>query len=87
MWSMGLIARLFHWIAWIKMNKLFTIFGLKLAKREPWVKDGIVIDDGTNQKISLCSNVPEDLADFFLANMKEQYHGKAWKIWKEETKS
>lgn len=69
------------------MLKLFTIFGLKQAKRAPWSDaKGNVIDDGINRTISLCSNVPEEMADFFLANMKQQYHGKAWKIWKEQVK-
>ena len=71
------------------MNKLFTIFALKQAKRDPWVKIDpktgleVVIDDGINHKISLCSRVPENLADFFLASMKQNHHGRAWKIWKE----
>lgn len=71
--------------------KLFTIFALKQAKRDPWKvidKTGkeTLIDDGVNHKISLFSNAPEKLADFFLANMKEIHHGRAWKIWKEEVK-
>lgn len=65
------------------MSQLFTIFALKQAKREVWIKDGVVIDDGINRQISLCSKVSEDFADFFLVNMKKQYHGKSWKIWKE----
>lgn len=74
------------------MTKLFTIFALKQAKREPWIKKnpktGVeeTIDDGVNRRISLFSNTTEDLADFFLANMKENHHGRAWKIWKEEVK-
>lgn len=71
------------------MNNLFTIFAIKQAKRDPWSvidKTGkpTLIDDGVNHQISLFSNAPENLADFFLANMKKQYHGKAWKIWKEQ---
>ena len=73
------------------MSKLFTIFAIKQAKRDPWRvidKTGqeVLIDDGINHKISLFTNAPEDLAGFFLASMKRQYHGKSWKIWKEEVK-
>jgi hypothetical protein len=65
----------------------YTIFGLKLAKRTPWIDaKGNVIDDGVNHKMVLCSSDNEKMVDFFMKSVKDRVHGKSWKIWKEITK-
>lgn len=66
----------------------YTIFGLKLAKREPIIGtakgfEGQVIDDGVNRPISLCSSDNEQVVDAFLASIRERIHGKSWKTWKQ----
>jgi len=61
-----------------------TIYGLKLAKREPWIdKNGVTIDDGINRKMVLCESDDEKMVDFFMQSVKDRVHGKSWKIWKE----
>ena len=69
------------------MSLLVNVYGLKQAKREPWIDDkGEIIDDGINRPISLYSNAPEEIAEFFMSNLKAQYHGKSWKFWIEPVK-
>lgn len=62
---------------------MYIVYGLKLAKREPWInpKTGEIIDDGINRDIVLCKSNNKELCDFFYKSIKSRIHGKSWKIW------
>ena len=67
------------------MTVTYKILGLKLAKREPMIDaKGVVIDDGVNRPMTLCSSENEAVVNYFLKSIKSRIHGKSWKIWKEQ---
>ena len=64
----------------------FSVFGLKLQKRDPIIDTkGEVIDDGTNNIILLGGSDEEKAAKMFMGGVKGNVKPHQWKIWLEKS--
>lgn len=63
----------------------FSVYGLKLQKRDPIVDGkGVLVDAGENVPILLSGSDDERSAKFFLRGVKENVKPHQWKIWLEK---